>query len=84
MGVSTHLAQSPLEIRFLAPRQGSAAYSVSDIQIQPPGSWDTLCPCPLRGSWSRRGSGPAVLSPSSAAVGNPGVFLSPTLNSLLC
>lgn len=39
MGVSTHPAQSPLETRVLglaAPRQGSAAYPVSDTQIQTP------------------------------------------------
>lgn len=49
VGVSTHLAQTPPQTRVLAPRQGSAAYPVSDIQIQPPGSWDVLCPCPLAG-----------------------------------
>lgn len=50
MGVSTHLAQPPLETRVLglaAPRQGSAACPVSDIQIQR--SWDELCLCPLAG-----------------------------------
>lgn len=63
MGVSTQLAQSPL-----------------DTRIQSPGSWDVLS----EGLLVQARLGAAVLSSSSAALGNPGAFLFPTLPSLLC
>lgn len=70
-----------------ASRAGQCCPSRVRHPNQTPGSRDELFLRPSGGeggSWSRLGSGAAVLSPSSAGLGKPCAVLFPTIPSVLC